>query len=454
VCLAQVGNAQRAEIDSLQTVLYAQDEPQEQINALIKLSFSYPDSANTHRMIEQALEIARTNDLPKALADVTYQKASAHIDHGDFEAELYLNEALRLSENATYNMGIANAYYGWGRFHYHGSNYAESIRYFEKALKRYRAENATSAVYETVNHIARAYGGVGDYLKALDSYMLAVEISDGNELSRDPTSLNHIGSVYLCMNQFSEAESYFARAHSLLAKQEKNPMKARLNLNRATTSFHLDSGSAFLEALELSSNALVTFNASNDVEGAADSYKLLGDIYLRQNSYDSALYFYSQALGKVKNRNFVRAQQEAKIGYGKYLICMDSLQKARAVLEESLVASNEKKIILETLNALYTLEKRRTGKYSYQSTVSLIEGDSTGISSAADRQSGVEFIKTPVEPTGVIIERLEEDIQPQKGYLIVTIILGLAFLSMGFLFFRRFRREGVKSSAGSTKHSG
>ena len=168
----------------------------------------------------------------------------------------------------------------------------------------------------------------------------------------------NIGNVFLDHKRYYDAEHYFSKALELENKDKNTLRKARLYLSLGIIKCKTDDD---LESLEFATHALSKFTTAGETEGKAKSNLLLGDIYLKKGSFDSAMLYYNTSKDLLDGTHFERIKLEWNLSYAQYLIKVDSIPKARIKLQSCLGQSAERELLLlrlEALIRLYELEKK------------------------------------------------------------------------------------------------
>ncbi len=292
--------------------------------------------------------------------------AEAHIaDSLLYLPNLYLGNSyysVSLLDSAVYHYRIAEQfvvkyptlegrerlYNTLGAVNYEAGDYAQSIRYFEKALQVLMLEQPhnTTLLVNYKNNIAASFRQLKQYDKALEMFRDLLKYgSNRNEL------LHNIGSVYLEKNRPAEA----------IAWLKKVRYESQMKYNDLSLSYFqmkmYDSSKLYLnKALELNSR-----NGGRKNIHHAQSLRYLGDLFLLEGKIDSALQQYQRSIIQlVSDYNIVDPQKSPVSFDGQYFVVElfeSLLQKAKA-FRQRFAASNDQADLIactDTYKSLYNL---------------------------------------------------------------------------------------------------
>jgi tetratricopeptide (TPR) repeat protein/tRNA A-37 threonylcarbamoyl transferase component Bud32 len=305
----------------------------------------------------------------------------------------YLNRALSLAIQLSYEVSRANVLHALGVAYRQLDKPVDALKYYGESLEIKRRLGQKSGIAATLNEIGQAHVRLGQFTEATASYNEALalrrEIGDKrgvgtvlinlaslqNDTGKSDEALaafrealqiqrevgnqqlvgvclNSIGSIYFARGRFEDAVTYFELALPIREKVNvpgetadtlHNLAEAAVKMgqyNKATTEY--------LRALQLRRGA-------GDARGAAIESYSMGAVFEQQGRYGAALKAKEEALTAfraLKERGFWLA--EILRGYGSALAQAGRMADAQRVLEEALNLSRElgnPVLIAHTLNA-------------------------------------------------------------------------------------------------------
>jgi serine/threonine protein kinase/Tfp pilus assembly protein PilF len=271
------------------------------------------------RYAREALGISRKLGDPvgtvNALNTMGYLYRS--IDSYD-EALKYLVEALEICDKMGYTDKRAGIYYQLGNLYLRLEDPAKAMRYFERAFKYAKSVaqrgGSRGLMISCLNNIGLAYRNLGQYLRALDYFKQALEISIELE---DPYKITaaagNIGFTYGQLNNFSKSLEYLHKAVKT-AEENKNMKGICDNLTHIGNQYfkHKD----YTQAAIYYEKALKIAGDINDNTSVKDIYKRFADLYIARNDYKKAMEYYikytdvkDQTINAKKNQQMLELQE-------------------------------------------------------------------------------------------------------------------------------------------------
>lgn len=162
--------------------------------------------------------------------------------------------------------------------------------YVKSSLSGFQKEKALSLKY-----IGIAYFTKSDYISTLEKWNESLKIyetiSDSNGLSN---TFSNIGSVYFNQGEESKALGYFLKALNIAEKQKDTLRIVTLEVNIGTV--YLNKKITYEKALYYFKRALKLSIEINDNESAGVIYGNMGELYMKNESIDSALFYLKKSL--------------------------------------------------------------------------------------------------------------------------------------------------------------
>ncbi|MDB4285784.1 tetratricopeptide repeat-containing sensor histidine kinase [bacterium] len=274
-------------------------------------------------------------------------------DHNLQLAEVYLSEALSLSEGLSFEKGLAEANKISGVVEWYKGNYAQAKVFLMEALVYYERLGYSSGIANTYNNLGLLYRVTGDYAKAGDwlkqSLDLRESIGDSTGIA---TSCNNLGVIYELTGDYNQALLHYIRALTIfenLQDIEKVP-SSYINIGNI---YHVTGDLKM--ALESFHTALEIHKNTSNLRGMGDAYINIGEAYSEMDAFDKALSNYEKALDISLKLDDKFSQTEILTSIGKMYQQKGDLNGAEVTYFEALEICrqiNEKVVAVELYNLL------------------------------------------------------------------------------------------------------
>ncbi len=101
------------------------------------------------------------------------------------------------------------------------ANYHDALRLLQQAKEKAIETPSYALQSDIYRNAGNVYWGMGIYDKALNNYLISLEIARKQDLKRNIASAtNNIGSVYQAINNFENARKYYHKAYSIAKKND------------------------------------------------------------------------------------------------------------------------------------------------------------------------------------------------------------------------------------------
>jgi len=305
----------------------------------------------------------------KLLNNLSYNYFSVNID----TAQIYLLEALKLSEKINDKAGIALCYNNYGRLNYQFSQYEKALGYFEKALQIRKELDDSKGIAIVYLNIGNIYKEQGIFATALDYYQQALttrqKLKDELGIA---SCFNNIAIIYESQGLFPKAlESYQS---ALKIREKLNDKKGISESFNNIGGIHFQQ-SNFSKATEYFEKSLKISEELNDKQGIYGCFNNLGLVYDGQRKYNLAIEFYQKAMKNCEERkdSFGLSLCMNNIGYAnenqaKYQIAIDYYNQALNNFNRLGNSQYSVSCLINIANCYYKLNQfEKTIKYSNES---------------------------------------------------------------------------------------
>ena len=252
-----------------------------------------------------------------------------------FPEESYQNssEALQLSRQKNYTLGIARSKQYIGLFFFNQSNYVQAIEHYLESINLYQEIPSWQGLAETYNQIGQTYQYSTQIEQAFKSYQKALKIfQEQNDLAGQGETFGLIGHIFEKKSKYDKALDYQKKALNIYENLKDNTGIAQIFENIGSIYEDLAN---YKEAHTYFKKAL-DFNQKSDNQVAMiGNLNNLGDVFRKQNELDTALYYTFQSYQLSKQFNNTYQIRSSLKDIAKTYALMQDFQKAHHYLDSS-----------------------------------------------------------------------------------------------------------------------
>jgi len=367
----------------------------------------------------------------------------------------YLQEAIEIASTNNQQKSIAEIYNVIAKRHRNISEYSTAISFYQQSLAIIEAIQNDSLKAKTWHELAVVFRRIDYNAQALKLYMRVLEWAESaHDTLLMHSSLNGIGNVYISYNNYSDAIGYFQRSLAYQEKMKTNRLGMAINTNNI--------GEAYL-FLHNTDSALVYLKRSFKINleigselGQAICHNGIGMVYVEQKQYDKALQEYQKSLEinqKIGDLIYV-ADNHRNLGKvymltGNYSLSEEHLLKALEIgktigsnlqiLEADKILSELYSYMQKTQLALEHMRESMAYKDSITKEVSRQNSEAMDVLFRAEKQEReIVILKQKAELDALQISR--------QKFLIIGIASFVVAIVVIILFFYRQRRLKDKLS--------
>ena len=236
---------------------------------------------------------------------------------------------------------------------------AESLRSaiarHQQALTLWRAAEDVRREATTLNDIGTAYSDLGEFQEALHYYNQGLPLHRAvRDVRGESINLNNIGIVYAKMGQSERALEYYRQALPL--KQAIGNRKSEANTLHAIAGAYSQLGE-FQKALEYYDRALPLTRITGELFGESATLSSIGALYYRMGNWQKAAEYHRQSL--VIARSLGDRREEASVLYNLGLV-YQQLGETQTALEYYQQALPLRRIVGDKRGEAYTLNAMGT----------------------------------------------------------------------------------------------
>ncbi|MCK0157072.1 tetratricopeptide repeat protein [Cellulophaga sp. F20128] len=405
------------------------------ILAIVTIISIYTQAAVLHASITSSSSFTFELNSKKSetAKDTTYIKAlnekALHLRYFKTDSLLFFaNKALHLSEEIKYTAGKSNALLLLANYHSDHGNNKEAISYYKKALTESKNISGSNIQLAIMNSFARSYYYNGNYAKSLSIYLEAVELAtDAGNLKMLAVMNENIANLYKAQKDYEQALVFLKKSIKLNDSIANDLNSAKTYSNFASVYGEIGN---FEHAMFNINKSITIFEEYNNIRWIAHSYRIKGDIYLKQQKYDWAIRWYDQSAllyNKIKN-NRGKIELLNGLSYAYYGLEKDSISEVYAV-EAYTKAQNINSIsnVEIASNILYKIGKR---KHDYENALTYLEVYKQVTDSLSKTENGhsLRMLKTKMDrdsqkETSAVVSKLELAKKQSFVYIIIAILL-------------------------------
>lgn len=201
----------------------------------------------------------------------------------------------------------------------------------EKALHKFREAPDRRWEAQTYNEMAIMKMGEGNYVTAINLWLDARRIQESmHDWKSLRATLPNLGAVYLKLNRYDDAMTYFKEAEKVADRLHDNMVKLFLKARQGEV---LEKKGLYAQALPIYEELIKAYSDPYQPGSLARAYGSAGRIYIQLKQYDNALEY--SRLAQQIYRKTVEKEQEAlehnaQGNFGKIYLALKQYNKAAA----------------------------------------------------------------------------------------------------------------------------
>ena len=253
------------------------------------------------------------------------------------EAIEYGTQAKLLAEKINFGKGLADANKTIGLGYYMQGSYTEAIKNWEPALEYYEKAGNDQLVANILSNLGSAYYTTGNNVEAIEYSLRALKVAEAlGDSVRIGTLLNTIGLVYSEQPAtLNLAKTYYLRTIEIAGAISYEALVgvSYINLGR----LYMENES-YDSALYYFEKSLAILSSNIDI---STSLTFIGNIYSQKEDYAKAIQYYQDAFELAKGENAQREMVSSLLGMaGTYesqdlpLKAIDFYKQAESIAEE------------------------------------------------------------------------------------------------------------------------
>lgn len=260
------------------------------------IHFCYPQHKKHDKIKEQISKLRSQNSF--SVQDTTYidllNEYAGKMRYMNEDSLLQLaSEALKHSKAAEYKNGQSEALFRIGDYYSDKGKNTEAIDKYTAALQIAKEVNNEKLQLSILNNLASENGYKGDIAKALHGYLEGLELAEATDNKVMLSILNeNIASLFASQKDYKEALKYYKIVKKINLELDDKLINAETFSNLA--SLYADMGNLDYAMFYINKSTAI-FEKNIIPDWLAFAYETKGKIYLKQQKFKWALYWYNQS---------------------------------------------------------------------------------------------------------------------------------------------------------------
>ncbi|MEL6917964.1 MAG: ATP-binding protein [Bacteroidota bacterium] len=348
-------------------------------------------------------------------------------------------KALGYSTSAGYKNGEIQSLLNIGDYYSDKGDNTHAIDYYKKSLALANETQDYPLMLRSQNSLAGEYTYKGNYAEALNNYLegidLATEFNDKLMLS---IMNENIANLYASQKDYKEALNFYEKVKKLNVAIGVDTNMAESMSNMA--SIYADMGKLEYAMFHVN-KSIAIFEKHKIMDWLAYAYEIKGKVYLKQNKFKWALYWYNQSDMLHKNLQDDRAKidllngmAEAYLGLGKDSISQINALEAFSISDKINFMEGKQKCA----KTLYKINKNNADFATALQYHEVFQKLSDSLSTNENKKS-LAMLNTKIEhdeQRNILIQKNEKALAKQRNYVYAALSILIIFIVITILIRR------------------
>ncbi|WP_375324305.1 ATP-binding protein [Flagellimonas sp. GZD32] len=347
---------------------------------------------------------------------------------------------LEYSEAIDYPYGKINGLRGMGSYYYEKGKRKEAMPLYEKALQLAEESEDFLSEISILNVLAQNASFEGNYAEALNLNLKGIDIARQVNEPEALSILNeNIAGLYAEQKDFKNALMFYDTVQKINSTLGDEIVDAETQSNMA--SLYKDAKD-FKNAMFNINRSINTFEKHEIIDWLAYAYEVKGDIYLEQEKYKWALYWFDQSNQLFKHKiDDDRVKIQLMNGLAKVYLGLETDSLSYKYAQEGLELSKKIKSIqgqIDCSETLYKLHKKNGCDSEALAYLESFKMLSDSLSKDKSKQS-LSLLETKLQyeqEKQELIEANEQALAKQRNYIYFSVIILLILTIITFVIRR------------------
>ncbi len=410
------------------------------------LCISIPISAQTSKRDSLAYKLQRLESTNRFNA-----KDTAHINllvrlafsyrYLDADSLYSVSErVLKYSSEIDYTYGKIKGLDALGNYYYNKGDREKSMPLFKEALELAKEIDDLESEVSIINTLAQNYSFEGNYAEALNWNLKGIDLARQIDNQQMLSILNeNIAGLYTDQKDFKNALMFYDTVQKINRKLGNEVIDAETQSNIA--SLYKDAKD-YKNAMFNINRSINTFEKNKIYDWLAYAYEVKGDIYLDQEKFKWALYWYDQSNMLFKHQiEDDRIKIQLLNGMAKVYFGLEKDSLSLEYAKRGLALSNKIKSLqgqIDCSETLYKVHKKNGDNSDALAYLETFKALSDSLFKDKNKQS-LSLLETKLhyeQEKQELIESNEEALAKQRNYIYFSVIV-LLILSIITFVIRR-----------------
>lgn len=352
---------------------------------------------------------------------------------------LLSKEALQLSIESGYRAGECRSRLRMGDYYSDKGDSDKAISFYSVGHEIAEELGNKDLSLRIINNLAGENAYKGDYASALTGYLHAIEIAEeiGNKTMLSIMNEN-IANLYASQKDYAQSLDFYKKVKKINGELGDEVIMAETLGN--LSSVYADMGKLDYAMFNIN-KSIAIFEKHKILDWLAFTYEIKGKVYLKENKYKWALFWYNQSemlhkdldddRGKIDLYN---GMAEAFLGQGKDSISENFAKKAYEI-------SDRIQFLEGTQKCAYTLYRINKNKKSYVNALKFHElyQKLSDTLSRNENKKSLTMLKTKTEYDNqkhLLIEENEKALAEQQRYVNAALVILMIFMIVTYVVHR------------------
>jgi len=348
--------------------------------------------------------------------------------------------ALEYSEAIDYGYGKVKGLDALGNYYYDKGDRKKSMPLFEEALHLAQELDDIRCEISIINTLAQNYSFEGNYADALNLNLKGIDLAKKIDDQKMLSILNeNIAGLYAEQKDFKNALMFYDTVQKINRKLGNEVIDAETQSNMA--SLYMDAKD-FKHAMFNINRSIITFEKNKIYDWLAYAYEVKGNIYLEQEKYQWALYWFDQSNMLFKHQiEDDRIKIQLMNGMAKVYLGLEKDSLSFLHAQEGLELSKKIKSLqgqIDCSETLYKLHKKKENNTAALEYLEIFKSLSDSLFRDKNKQS-LSLLETKLQyeqEKKELIESNQVALAKQRNYIYFSVIV-LLILSIIILVVRR-----------------
>ncbi len=349
-------------------------------------------------------------------------------------------KVLKYSKDIDYTYGEIKGLDALGNYYYSKGNREKSMPLFKEALELARKIDDIECEVSIINTLAQNYSFEGNYAEALNWNLKGIDLAKEIDNQQMLSILNeNIAGLYADQKDFKNALMFYDTVQKINRRLGNEVIDAETQSNMA--SLYKDAKD-YKSAMFNINRSINTFEKNKVYDWLAYAYEVKGDIYLDQEKYKWALYWFDQSNMLFKHQiEDDRIKIELMNGMAKVYFGLEKDSLSLKYAEEGFALSKEIKSLqgqIDCSETLYKVHKKNGNNPEALAYLETFKTLSDSLFKDKNKQS-LSLLETKLhyeQEKQELIEANEAALAKQRNYIYFSIII-LFILSIITFVIRR-----------------